>query len=119
MKNQNLLNRLNQLEIKHKDSFSNENLIKFLESLPAEDKEKISYSGGEAIFFQGNAEDWKRIILPFGNTGKIIFIEDFTNDELRDLTKGKINYSLNEESIKKDSKKCQINYVKPIRNESV
>jgi hypothetical protein len=73
---QNLMNRLNILEKNHKVSSGDKDLIKFLNSLSVEDKERIKYHGSNISFF-GESEEWERIMKPFGDTGKVVIIFPF------------------------------------------
>jgi len=81
MKNQNLFNRLKQLEQRHDNSSKDEKFTRFLDSLPDEDKKKIACPEGPCLFFNGEAKEWERIISLYDgkiDTEKIIFIDDLT-----------------------------------------
>jgi hypothetical protein len=77
MKNQRLLTRLNILEQRNKDLLKNKSLIRFIDSLPLKDQRKFNYPCPNGIIiFRGTSKDLNKIMIPFGDSGKKIIVDD-------------------------------------------
>jgi len=76
MTNQNLSNRITNLEQENKTLIQGKQLQKFLDSLPTKDRKRFSGVPSGIMIFTGQREDFDRIMKPFKGTRNKMLIDN-------------------------------------------